>query len=308
MLVLWHVSIDEHTKEVNIRNSKHGKTESIQKSKKNQTKWKQAWTKTPQTWKPRNHHIHQKGQQGSKHKTRKHCKHETKEKHPTRHWKRASQHKQGNDRKTTPKTNAGKRKIVKHHRTYAGKKKANMSITESTAKNAIINKLYYVYDVLCGLCWFFTSFFAAKLLCDVSQVAFMFAVFLFLTFESLLLRCFDDSSACFCVHVWFHFCCVVPFYGCFFGVFLWFEGLLWLAFFFVFLRWVFLFAWLFAICLKHLFCDFHSSFQFWFPHFPYFSCELCGFLYVCCLPSVIAWAARIEHREGLGRSSKHILL
>ena len=61
--------------------------------------------------------------------------------------------------------------------------------------------------------------FAAKLLCYVSQVAFMFAVFMFLTFESLLLRCFDDSSACFCVHVWFYVCCVVPFYGCFFGVF-----------------------------------------------------------------------------------------
>ena len=113
---------------------------------------------------------------------------------------------------------------------------------------------------------------------------------------SLLLRCFDDSSACFRVHVWFHFCCVVPFYGCFFGVFLWFEGLLWLAFF-LFFKMSFLFAWLFSICLKHLFCDFHSSFQFWFPHFPYFFLWFVCFL-VCLLSfSVIARAARIDRQS-----------
>lgn len=76
----------------------------------------------------------------------------------------------------------------------------------------------------------------------------MFAVFMFLTFESLLLRCFDDSSACFCVHVWFYVCCVVPSYGCFFGVFCDLKACF-----------LFCFKMSFSVCLA--FCDMFETHQ-----------------------------------------------
>lgn len=148
-----------------------------------------------------------------------------------------------------------------------------MSITESTAKNAIINKLYYVYDVFCVVYVCFSHRFLLLSYC---------VMFLRLLSCSLCL-CFLLLKVCCCVVSMILVLASVFMFGFMFAVLFLFMvafsvfSVIWrLAFFFV-LRWVFLFAWLFAICLKHISCDFHSCFQFWFPGFPFCSCDLCVF-------------------------------
>lgn len=70
----------------------------------------------------------------------------------------------------------------------------------------------------------------------------------------------------------------------------------------------------FSVCLAV--CDMFETPFLWFSFFlsilvspfPVFFLWIVWFLVCLLSSSVIAWAARIEHREGLGRSSKHILL